>query len=130
MSRTVSVPYDALLVAYQNHADDDMERFDWDVMLDDFRDTACSLWPSLDPADKWHSREDHVLAESEIVQFGVSDYYGLVALWIRPRTDRDPWTESLAKGWTRRIRDKFSATFGELRHIGTASNGEAFYETL
>ena len=82
MGRSVSYPRGAL-VAF-SHIEDEMDYLDWQDMLDNVRDHAMSLWPSLYEADHWRGREDHVIAANSLVEFGISEYCGLVAYWLVP----------------------------------------------
>lgn len=60
---------------------------DFDTLIEDFQQHLKELFPSVEPADDWIGREDHVLAENKLARFGMSEYCGLVAYWIVPQTD-------------------------------------------
>lgn len=129
MGRSVSYPRGAL-VAF-THIDDEMDYLDWQDMLDSERDYVQSLWPSFEPADHWRGREDHVIARNRLVEFGMSEYCGLVAYWLVPRDDLESaGLEALAETWIARVAPRFLKTFGTLRKIGTFSNGEAVFERI
>lgn len=127
MGRSVSCPSGAL-VAY-THFEDEMEYHEWEEQVEMFREIICDLWPSASPCDGWRGREDRVVARNGLAEFGVSEYCGLVALWVAPRADLDS-TGPLAGRWIESIRKRFLDNFGTLRKIGTASNGEAFFERV
>lgn len=128
MGRSVSYPSGAL-VAF-THIEDDMDYHDFQDMLESEREYAISLWPSLYEADHWRGREDHVIATNSLVEFGISEYCGLVAYWLVPREDLEPSLEAFAQRWIDQVAPRFLRTFGTLRKIGTFSNGEAVFERI
>ena len=151
MGRSVSTPYNATAVAYApievepyEDIDDDGEavtvepseldfQFAFESMVEDLQNHAPTLWPSLRECDKWLDREDHALLENDLCYMGVSEYCGMVAYWIVPKSDyragySDQHVDNLCDHWVSQIADKFVKTFGTLRRIGTFSNGESVYE--
>jgi len=128
MGRSVSYPSGAL-VAF-THFDEEMDCWDWQDVINDTRDYACELWPSFEPADYWRGREDLVLARNRLVEFGMSEYCGLVAYWLVARDDLDAGRQALAEAWIARVGGRFIKTFGPLRLVGRFSNGEAIYERI
>jgi hypothetical protein len=109
-----------------------LDEFDWDEELDDFRSHLKELFPSVEPADEWIDREDHVLAENKLARFGMSEYCGLVSYWVVPSMP-DPRTtnhDAFADRWIASIADKFVAAFGELTKVGSLSNGEGVYRRI
>jgi len=132
MARTVSRPCNATAVAY-THLEYEDEYDDWtfDNFVEWFKDTCKEHWPSLEEPNKstWIGREDHVLLENAHAQIGISEYMGLVAVWIVPVND-DWYYEhnGLHDHWCAQIEPKFEELFGTLRKIGTFSNGEAVFE--
>lgn len=151
MGRSVSYPHNATVVTYKpievepyEDIDEDGEtvtvepsEFDYqdafDSMVEDLQEYAPTLWPSLRKCDKWLDREDHALLENDLCYIGISEYCGLVALWIVPKTDEyagyysDAHVANLCDRWVDQIRDKFIKTFGAYHKVATASNGESFY---
>ncbi len=140
MGRSVSTPSGATCVAYSDWFQPELEpgedyrppdQDDWDIVTEDLTEYAPTLWPSLQKCDHWLGREDHALLENDHAFVGVSEYCGLAAFWIVPKCD--DWTgepSGLAAHWCDQISDKFRETFGTLRKIATASNGEAFFERI
>ena len=110
-------------VSWTSDWGDDPEEF-----LDYVRYGCKEYWPSLEKADRWIGREDHVVLENWLVDIGVSSYCGVVAVWIVP-TD-NPETRGLAWHWVDQIRDRFLEMFGQMRRIGHFSNGNAVYEKV
>jgi hypothetical protein len=96
-------------------------------VIEDLQEYAPTIWPSLSKCNRWAGREDHTLLENGLIEIGLSEYCGLAAYWIRPRDGLDWRLEPLAERFARQIEDRFVRTFGNLRLIGTASNGEAFF---
>lgn len=125
MGRSVSTPCDATAIAYAHF--DEIEEFDWEV-IEPFVDNIRCRYPSAYAVDAWAGREDRVVARNSFAEFGVSEYCGLVAYWVRPRPDATH--EGLAEVYCNRIASGFEKHFGALRKIGHASNGEAFFERI
>lgn len=128
MARSVSYPRGAL-VAF-SYLDEEMDYFDFQDFLESEREYVSSLWPSLHAADHWRGHEDHVLAANSLVEFGISEYCGLVAYWLVPREDLEPSLEAFAQRWIDQVSPRFLKTFGTLRKLGTFSNGEAVFERI
>jgi hypothetical protein len=112
---------------------------DFDELIEDFRQHLKHLFPSVEEADDWLGREDHVLAQNKLARFGMSEYCGLVAYWIVPNEpsdgyyrvgDSDPTLEPLRRHWIDSIKDKFVAAFGELTKVGAMSNGGGVYRRI
>jgi hypothetical protein len=89
------------------------------------------MFPSLYDCDKWRGREDHILMRNAYVDFGVSEYCGLAAIWIAERCDGayyDYPRAGRATHWLAQIRTRFLAEFGNLVLDGHMSNGEGVYQ--
>jgi len=131
MGRSVSVPNGAVMAAFQNLSDtydlDTFDDWDWDFVTDELTDQFLEMSPSAYRNQEWAGREDRVLAENGLVQFGCSTYCGLMSIWLIPRYDDQ---DNLVTGWVNRIRPRFEAAFSSLRRIGTFSNGEGIYERV
>jgi hypothetical protein len=135
MARSVSIPCNATEIAYQDVSEHDRETFQW--FLDDIRDHARSLWPSLRDCDTWLGREDHAILENDLCYLGVSEYLGLASVWLVPKDYPDSgyvgghaYIYPLAVNWISRIAPTFHRAFGQYRRIGTFSNGESVYERI
>jgi hypothetical protein len=105
---------------------------DWDDEADYLRGWIKEIFPSFEPCDKWLDREDHAIAENSFAYFGISEYCGLVALWlVRKELDWDSSAnEAMQDRWLAQVEKKFLATFGTLRKLGSMSNGEGVYERI
>lgn len=124
MSRSVSIPAGAELIAYQDVTwVEDPEEYD--AFLQQLCTSMTKLWPSIESADWFIGREDQVIAENGHAHFGVSAYCGLAAVWAVPKDDEE---RNLHRHWLNQIRPTFDNCFGQLNKIATASNGEAFSE--
>jgi hypothetical protein len=129
MGRSVSTPSNAQVVTYKSIDFEDGD--DFEFLVDDFRDHLRYLFPSVVSADSWIGREDHVVAENGLAQFGISEYCGLVAYWIVPKEDPyDGRLDGIAKRWIDSIEPKFTRAFGEYRKTGSMSNGEGVYQRI
>ena len=95
-------------------------------LVEDTRYVLGDLFPSVYEADRWIGREDRVIAENRLAQFGVSEYCGLAAIWVVPSDDA-PW--QLAERWIDSVWPRFEAKYpSRLGLAGRFSNGEAVYE--
>lgn len=103
---------------------------DWDWLVDDFRSAAMSLWPSLWEDHDWKGREDHILATNSFAHFGVSEYCGLMAIWLVPRTDIEFRMEALAARWCAQQFPKLKKAFGTFNKIGAMSNGRGVFAPI
>ena len=130
MARSVSVPTGAFVVAYewleQSHDGDD-SNFYGDEFLEDVTCRAEELFPSLRECNEWLGREDRAILENSFAYFGVSEYCGLVSIWMVLK-DQDDHNVHLAEHWAAQVSTKFKEVFGTLTKVGTFSNGEAIFE--
>lgn len=105
----------------------------WDWFVEDFRTNVLGQFDSITPADEWIGREDHVVAENNLAQFGISEYMGLAALWVVPKAPSDYWGDpditGLANHWIDQIWPKVESMYPtRLGLMGRFSNGEAVYQ--
>jgi len=122
MGRSVSTPRNATAVAYSHVDFDDDIDDDFDWVVDNFQYEVRRVFPSARSCSEWLGREDHAVMENGHAYFGISEYCGLVAYWMVPKDDRP-----LAEAWCHKAAAKFEASFGDLRKLGTFSNGEAVF---
>lgn len=156
MGRSVSTPSSCTAVAYQDiswmgHDFDDQTKkydfstydfakaqIDWEFYLDWLIEIVEANWPSFEACDQWIGREDHAILRNGFSYIGVSVYDGLLAIWLKPRTDElhgSEYLEDIRMGnfsetWCKRIATNFLSNFGELRKIGSFSNGMAVFEKI
>jgi hypothetical protein len=131
MGRSVSTPCNAQAIAYQHLDDDDDEggnHFRW--WLEDMQQTIAEIWPSFTPCDQWLGREDHAIMENNLAYAGVSEYCGMIALWLVPKEESRHGQHilALAEQFISRIAPRFMAQFNHYRKLGTFSNGDAVFE--
>lgn len=122
MGRSVSVPYNAALVAYDHW--DGGDDWEWDMTVECIKDSIQAAFPSLSDDDGWIGNEDRVILPNGHARFGVSEYCGLISIWAVPNDG------SLAEHWCSQARRSFHSAVGSLRHVGTFSSGKAIYERL
>lgn len=89
-----------------------------------------TAFPSISKDDTWIDREDHAIASNSFAYFGVSEYCGLVAVWVAPVEDHEQ--PGLQERWIDSIGDKFENAVGgcfgtNLKKVATFSNGEAMF---
>lgn len=102
------------------------------LVYEDFVGNVLGQFPSVVPADDWIGNENHVVAENHFARFGVSEYCGLMALWVVPVED-DGWGgpsfEGLSRHWIDQIWPKVEEMYpSRLVPLGTMSNGVTVYE--
>jgi hypothetical protein len=129
MGRSVSTPtaHNIAAVAYRTWEpeDEDLLDWEWQDLLDWIKEAAQAQWPSLTECDKWLGREDRAVLENCHCYIGVSEYCGLVAVWL---VDKDETI--LGNVWCAKIEEKFEELFATCRKLGTFSNGESVYEKV
>lgn len=114
---------------------------EWDFFTENIEDILKNRIPSLDILDRKHSRwegnEVRIFAENKLVEFGISEYCGLVSISVRPIDNEYSWgKEGLAINWIQQtwpgLRDDIIKSFPKdaLYKIGTFSNGEGVYQLL
>lgn len=135
MGRSVSTPRNTWHTCYAVLDEDGHD--DWSWLCRDFQREVNKAFPSMWDCDEWIGREDHALLENQFAYVGVSEYCGLVAMWVAEKELdwRDEHLTGLRDRWLRQIAQRFSKVaercFGQaLRHQGTFSNGEAFFQPV
>lgn len=131
MGRSVSYPSNAE-VAFTTFESSD-EHFaadDFDMELQGWTEMAKSIWPSFYDDEKWLDREDRAVLSNAWARFGVSEYCGLVAIWIVAIDQDDASRQALADRWVSQAGEKLRKHFGELRRVGVFSNSEAVFERV
>lgn len=101
---------------------------DWDEEISYYRDRIREVFPSFTSCDTWLDREDHAIAENGFAYFGISEYCGLVAIWLVGKEHGDHTLIALSDRWLQQVEKRFLASFGEFRKVGTMSNGEGVYQ--
>lgn len=133
MGRSVSAPSNAVVVYDSVEMEDSWE---WDDYVDDLRYQVRQKYPSMQSDDGWLGREDRVLASNSHAYFGVSEYCGLVSIWLVARhetTGRYGYSvdldgkEGLAESWVASVAPGFMEAFGSMVKDGSMSNGQGVY---
>jgi hypothetical protein len=137
MARSVSTPCNAAHIEYATFEceDADFASDDFEFALDDFAEQICKAFPSASTCDEWVGREDHAVAENSFAYFGVSEYCGLVSMWVLPKDDDYATSTGLRDRWIDKIEAKFTKvarnSFGQsLYCAGRFSNGEAIFHAV
>lgn len=134
MARSVDYLNGAQAVAYLSAHDID-DPWQWDLFQEDITERLKSLFPSLEDCDSWASSydggENHFVLENGHAEIAIAEYCGLVSVSLRAKEDTGDYssdTSGLALRWVEQVKDKF-LSIGDLRKVGTFSNGEAVFET-
>ena len=112
MGRSVSTHPRAIETVYLSpdrfQDDGDFTFYDF---LDDLRDNVLSeVSPSLSPCDRWEGNENHVIMENGHCEVSVSEYCGIIAVCLAPRTAENGFSVA----WTGRLANKFSRMVQEM----------------
>jgi hypothetical protein len=133
MSRTVATARNSTSIVYLPVSFDETEQVysicDWQELIEDVRDCIQEKYSSFHECDRWDSNEVHVILENRFAYVTISEYCGLVSVCLVPK-DNEPLAESWCYNINQRWSLRLNKRFGGLRKIGTASNGEAFFERI
>jgi hypothetical protein len=130
MGRSVSYASGSCERAFETiESTEDSGDFDWDMFREDVAYRGRAVAKSFRDCDKWVGREDHAILENEFAYLGLSEYMGLVCIWLLPKEGDDYGDEykPLRERWLSQIAPKFHKVFGTLNKVGTFSNGEAVF---
>jgi hypothetical protein len=135
MARSVSTPSNAQSVVYCSFECDEDDDFAFDDSVDNLRYELKAAFPSLADDEEWVGREDRGLVSNRYARIGISEYCGLVAVWAVPKEDYYGDVSPLGVAWAAKIEAKLTGIAGQcfgtaLKKIGTASNGEAFFQAV
>lgn len=152
MSRSVSVASGSVAVAYASLepvlVDEESNEYrefgsdDFSFACEDLQSYLSELYPSLSACDSWlghRNSEDNALLENKHCFVGVSEYNGLVSVWIVPKEDdgysSDNYLTGLSNHWCNQVDEKLvkagAGCFGKaLYKSGTFSNGESFFQPV
>lgn len=135
MGRSVSYASGSTVVKYAYFEYDDEDSYfvqeAFDDTLDYLKSQLTEAFPSLSETDTWLGREDHALVENNLVYIGLSEYCGLVSVWVKPKEDDHGYT-NFGVRWAQQIEDKLEKiiknAFGySLSKVGHMSNGEGVF---
>ncbi|MEK7499025.1 MAG: hypothetical protein AAB649_00275 [Patescibacteria group bacterium] len=112
--------------------DEALGSMDWDDFIDGQKYQLKKKFPSFSECDKWLGREDHAIMGNNFAYFGISEYMGLVSLWLVAKEGDYYGDEQagLRAHWVEQVKEKFVKEFSELHKLGTFSNGEAVFERI
>ncbi len=131
MSRSVWIHSDAIETAFFiMEAEGCID--DWEEWVQDVREEFKRKFPSMCDCDYWPEGESHAIVENEHCMVVISEYGGLISLGV-VALDAGLYDDlnAFAPHWTETNAAPFlREQYGELRKIGTASNGESFYERI
>ena len=138
MGRSVSYANGSEVVIYSHvdavydddgNYDDFLSQLAWDDAIDNLKYEAQEAFPSLEVCDEWLDREDHAILENQLVYIGVSEYCGLVSIWVVPKEDEHyAFGVAFANKIEAKLNQIVKNAFGlRLNQVGRFSNGEAVF---
>lgn len=133
MGRSVAVPLDAMKTWYlplsvEDPQDDLAWEMEYNDTLDNIRYTVSAKYPSLKREHRF-ANEAAIILENDHGCIAVAEYMGLLSISIVPR-----WSRNLAVAWWERATPAIHGILLDLFPyelcfcVGTASNGESFYQ--
>jgi hypothetical protein len=100
---------------------------DWEIFVEDIKESLTAKYHSLWEEDDWEGNEVHIILRNSQVNIGISEYCGLASISVAVRGDLYEG-EGLAERNAGFIADYIEKTFGNLKKVGSFSNGECIYE--
>lgn len=140
MGRSVSYASGSEVVLYSYFEyEDEGDYFAQDAFddcVDCLQSSVIEAFPSLYESDEWVGREDRALAENSLVYVGMSEYCGVVSVWVKPKEDDyrayvQNFGARFARQMESKLKDIVKNVFGvRLSKMGTFSNGESVYSKV
>jgi hypothetical protein len=96
---------------------------EFETYIDNLRYSITEKYSSMNQCDAWISREDRAIMENRFSYIGISEYSGLLSIWMVPKED-----VTGAKIYVSMRANGFFKSFGTLKKIGIFSNGESVFE--
>jgi len=136
MGRSVSYASgsEVVLYSYVEYTDDEyIDQINFDDCVENLQYALSKSFPSLVESDEWVGREDRALVENDLVYIGLSEYCGVVSVWVKPKEDDYySYVKNFGVRYARQIENKLKQivndAFGiRLLKTGTFSNGESIY---
>jgi len=139
MGRSVSYASgsEVVLYSYFESTDDEyMDQMNFDDCIDNLQASLIATFPSLMQSEEWVGREDRAFAENDLVYVGMSEYCGVVSVWVKPKeSDYYAYVQNFGPRFARQMENKLKKivkdVFGvRLSKMGTFSNGESVYNAV
>lgn len=126
MSRSVSYATGSKVVIYDYIPEGSLEdECFFEYYTENIREYIKEKYPSFEDCEKWIGREDKAILENKFVYIGISEYCGLISLWIKPKEEYINLEEKFIRSIT-----PYFMGLASLRKMGTFSNGEAVYKKI
>lgn len=130
MGRSVSTHPDAVatvFIRWECEEPDDCHH-EWESFLEDIFDNVLEpKYPTLEKCSRWEGRENHVIAQNQYCEVSVSEYCGVVAICLAPKSIglAQAWTHRIANAWHKHVTRMYKSC--AMAKLGTFSNGESVY---
>lgn len=107
------------------------DRDQWQDFIEGLRNQIKELFPSMYECNEWVGREDYAIMENRYARIGVSEYDGMVSIWMQPidlETGHgdDERLVGIQESWIDKARDKH-ISLGNLKRQGGFSDGTSLY---
>lgn len=134
MGRSVSYPSGSEVVIYSHFdfSDDEYaDQYRFDDCVEELSDLLIKQFPSLYESEEYIGREDRAFVENDLVYIGISEYYGTISMWVKPKDQYYNFGCQFAHQIENKLNEIVIDVFGcRLNKIGTASNGISFYSQV
>ena len=125
MGRGVSYANGSVIIKYRHiDMEDEYEYEDLKANL------SCDLmakYKSLSECEKWLGNEDLAILENDLVYIGLSEYCGVVSLWVVPKENLNNQELNLALSWCRKVEKNIFKDYATLSRVGGFSDGTSVY---
>jgi hypothetical protein len=124
---------EVILYTHFNYDEDEfVNELNWEDSIGNLVYGVKRKFKSFDTCDEWLGREDKAILENSLAYIGVSEYCGLVSVWVKPKDDE---TYNLGVNFAHKIRKNLEKivenSFGvRLVKVGHFSNGECLFEKV
>ena len=134
MGRSVSYPSGSEVVIYSHfdYSDDEyVDQYRFDDCVNELSHLLIKQFPSLYESEEYIGREDRVFVENDLVYIGLSEYCGIISVWVKPKDQYYDFGCRFAHQIENKLKQIVNDVFGiRLTKIGTFSNGESIYNRV
>lgn len=134
MGRSVSYPSGSEVVIYSHfdYSDDEyVDQYRFDDCVNELSHLLIKQFPSLYESEEYIGREDRAFVENDLVYIGLSEYCGIISVWVKPKDQYYDFGCRFARQIENKLKQIINDVFGiRLTKTGTFSNGESIYNRV